>query len=426
MRFFIFAILSAILHTASAFPYSAPPLPDTVQPFLNIALLPSCARSCKDLLETATKCSPPTAPVSNNATYIDCFCKNQWLRSLNDVGEICGATCNKKDEAVIERTYGSLCGVPSPYVTLSSTTSSPITPMTTSSISTVVASSLLAVAPAETSAPTTGEPQHELESSETWYVSTMNPAQQPLLLLPKPASLMENSIKNTPLTQGRGHKHWKSVVKGVLIPLAVLIFVAVVALLYAWYTRIHARRRDRPMTREELEQYQEHLLQERLVEQGYIPLQTVDNSFRGRLGLRKSKAPSRDQISNRRTRRRNLSISTTAPLMNPSPYSEQGTWTPRRPASARTAASSIGQRSASSPLSPFPTLSPPLPVNPATLRTPAPPRIPATPQTPTAQRSISSPFPPTTAHSDAPLLPPIRSCLIRSATAHSLRFYKAE
>lgn len=199
------------------------------------------------------------------------------------------------------------------------------------------------------------------------------------------------------------------------------------------------------MTAEERERYLDRLLQERLEEQGLIPLQTIDNSLRGRLGrgLRRGPVSSRDQISNRRTRRHDLSVSTTAPLLPSSAASEPGTWTPRRPGSARTVASSIGQHSfasplnpysVSSPLSPNPHLAPPLPIVPSTprsatvVRTPHTPRAARTQGVSATQRSFSSPVmsPPAISDPGLPYLPPVGSLIMPSPLPRSLRIYKAE
>lgn len=230
------------------------------------------------------------------------------------------------------------------------------------------------------------------------------------------------------LTAGRAHKHWKSIVEGVLIPTAVVFSLAAVAALYAWYTRVRYRRRQRPMTDEERERYQDRLFQERLEELGLIPLQTVNNSPRGRIGLRWSAVTTRDPISNRRARGRNRSVNTTAPLLPSLTYSDSQTWTPRRPGSAITVASSIGQRSVHSPLSPHPQLAPPLPV---VLSTPHSSVLTDTQhhsRVQTVSRSFSSLVvgSHTIAGPVVPNLPPVNLLVGSSTLVQSLRIYKQE
>ena len=109
---------------------------------------------------------------------------------------------------------------------------------------------------------------------------------------------------------------------------------------------------------------------------GAIPLiSMMSRSSRQRV----SEAPRKDPIVNRRLRRRDLSIDTSAPLLSSSPASEAGTSTPRRPPSARTVASSTFRPTGSSPLDAFDP------------RTPVGPRLPYNPSTPTTPRSIYSP-----------------------------------
>ncbi|KAJ8117298.1 hypothetical protein OPT61_g1477 [Boeremia exigua] len=246
---------------------------------------------------------------------------------LHKIEGVCSISCNSKDQAAVGEWYGSVCGVP----TLSANPSPSASPDKT-----------------QASAPT------PTQSTSTDHTSVE----------------FEGMKDNQGGSESWGQKHWKSIVEGVLIPFAIVFLVAAIAALYAWYTRIRFRRRHRTMTDEERELHEERLYQERLREQGLIPLQTVDNSFRCRLGLKRNEANAQDPISNRRTRRRNLSISTTTPLIPDLTYNEDEAWNPQRPASARTVASSIAQRSVSSPLTPYPHIAPPLPIHSYNMRSP--------------------------------------------------------
>jgi len=182
------------------------------------------------------------------------------------------------------------------------------------------------------------------------------------------------------------------------------------------------------MTDEERERYQDRLFQERLEELGLIPLQTVNNNPRGRVGLRWSAVTTRNPISNRRARSRNLSVNTSAPLLPPLTYSDSQTWTLRRPGSAITVASSIGQRSVHSPLSPHPQLAPPLPVVLSTPHSSVLTRTQHLSREPTVSRSISSRV--VDSHTIAgpvgPYLPPVNFLVGSSTLVQSLRIYKQE
>lgn len=174
MRFLtVFAVLPAILHTASALPFSAP------FPFFSLTGLPKCARSCANILNAARSCVPPTAPVSNNATYVACFCQSQLLHSGNDIGGICPQNCNKDDEATIQGTYSALCGLPGPSATLFLSVPAPTTSPTgtstfTSSMPIASSTSAQTLTPTQTSKPTIEEPQDQPKRHETWYVYTGN------------------------------------------------------------------------------------------------------------------------------------------------------------------------------------------------------------------------------------------------------------
>lgn len=104
----------------------------------------------------------------NHATYVGCFCKNEWLLSLNDIEGICGHSFDKNDEADIGRYYGELCGVPSPYIMLSSTAPAIRTPIHTPSAKTSATTSILIEALDKSSLPVLEVPQDNREATESW------------------------------------------------------------------------------------------------------------------------------------------------------------------------------------------------------------------------------------------------------------------
>ncbi|KAJ4987827.1 hypothetical protein SVAN01_06707 [Stagonosporopsis vannaccii] len=341
-------------------------------------------------MKAATDCLLPTEHTGaiDHPTYLGCSCNNKLLRTLNDVREICGLSCDKKDEAVIEQYYGRICGVTGPYVTSSSVAPSPVRPSYTAPVKASDTTSTMVVVSAQSSLPAIARPQEDIEAPNSW-----------------------------------AHKHWKTILEGVLIPVAALFLIAAVAALYAWYTRILHRRRQRPMTDGERERYQDRLLQERLEELGLRPLQTVDNSLKGRIDPRRNAATARDPISNRRPRRSNLSISTTVPLRSSSMGIELRTWTPQRPGSVGTVAGSDEQ-----PLSHHRHLAPPLPAILSAPHHSALANIPHTPQNLMAHRSFSSPavFPGAVVRPAAPYLPLVENLVGHSPLVRSLHLYKQD
>lgn len=245
--------------------------------------------------------------------------------------------------------------------------------------------------------------------------------------------------------------------EGVTIPFAILLLLAAIAALYAWYTRIKARGRRRALTEAQEDAQFDRRFMEILRKEGLIPLETVNNQgLRERLGLKKGEPPASDPISNRRTRRRDRRISSTAPapLVQPFRNSGHGSWPPRRPDSVYTVANSIDRRSVSPLLSssPWSSMAPPLPVNPTS------PQDPVASRSSRARDSDSSSPPPRPCHtsvqpiisplprafraqqvvtslqndsdartsSAATRLSPLASSIPQSETQHSLRFYRDE
>lgn len=159
----ITASLAAILCISSA-------LPQTTQHFLDLASLPNCARSCSVLMKAATDCLLPTEHTGaiDHPTYLGCSCNNKLLRTLNDVREICGLSCDKKDEAVIEQYYGRICGVTGPYVTSSSVAPSPVRPSYTAPVKASDTTSTMVVVSAQSSLPAIARPQEDIEAPNSW------------------------------------------------------------------------------------------------------------------------------------------------------------------------------------------------------------------------------------------------------------------
>ncbi|KAF1845593.1 uncharacterized protein K460DRAFT_405843 [Cucurbitaria berberidis CBS 394.84] len=119
--------------------------------------LPSCARNCKILETSELNCVPPTAPSSSQATYVDCLCQSEYLRSLHANGEICHDVCDEKDDLAIYHSYNSICNTPNRAPTTSTT------PTVTPSSSPVAGTSDTA-----TSTPTK-DGQDKLNHQGTWF-----------------------------------------------------------------------------------------------------------------------------------------------------------------------------------------------------------------------------------------------------------------
>jgi hypothetical protein len=427
----LFTALAAIVLTVNALPVSTP------FPFFTLNGLPGCAKTCKSILNADIYCLPPTAPVSNEATYTSCFCQSQWLHGVKDNTGICPQECGEKDEKEIQNAYNDLCGIPGPsatrFLSVPAPTSAPTsTSAPSTSISIPLTTSTLTPAPIRTPAPPAAEPQDQPDEHETSYVHT------------------DPSADVLPLTSIRAHTHLVIILMPIL---GVLIGLVVWLLFVRWYTttkgighwygtrkiRIRVRERDPSHVELLLAKHQKYF--DRC--QRRNPILIVDNGRRARLWrwLKREKIhPAEGQevhelqetnknlqrtfgikykpkdnkfvvdrgsrisrITNRRPRFTHdawIRANESAPLSRTrTPRSVRADRTPERPFSARTEASSVGPHSAYSPLdTPRRTIAPQLPARPGTpqtSRTPQSPHSPAIlpptvyrPTTPTVRSAI--------------------------------------
>ncbi|PYH99901.1 integral membrane protein [Aspergillus ellipticus CBS 707.79] len=70
---------------------------------------PSCGLTCSLLEEAQDNCVPPTAPQTNHATYVSCFCQSS-LSQLHTSNGICEDSCTSaSDRALIQTWYSKYC-----------------------------------------------------------------------------------------------------------------------------------------------------------------------------------------------------------------------------------------------------------------------------------------------------------------------------
>ena len=93
--------------------------------------LPICAQNCITLQTAANGCIPPAAPITNQATYDNCFCNSNFLTTLkaSPIG-ICDAECPvATDRQQVQSWFVNLCsaGIASAYsdVAAAPTTAAP-------------------------------------------------------------------------------------------------------------------------------------------------------------------------------------------------------------------------------------------------------------------------------------------------------------
>lgn len=72
---------------------------------------PACAVSCQVLTQAQDACVPPSAPVSNQQTYVSCFCQSTLLSNLkNNAAGVCGTSCSNQAELVqLQKWYADYC-----------------------------------------------------------------------------------------------------------------------------------------------------------------------------------------------------------------------------------------------------------------------------------------------------------------------------
>lgn len=406
--------LAAVLLTASALPVSTP------FPFFTLKGLPECAKTCKNILNANLYCWPPTAPVSNEATYVACFCQSRWLYGVKDGTGICQQDCSEKDEKEIQATYDDLCGIPHPSATRFLSVPAPTTSRTSTSepsasISILLTTSKITLAPIPTFFSPATDLQRQPDDRKSWHVHT------------------DFFVDVLPLTLNRTSEHLVAVI---VIPFAGLAMLLIVWLLFVqwysttkgighWYSscrlRTRARKRD-PSHQEVLLANHQKWLENC---QRRAPVTILDNSRTARLWrwLKGGKARSTDDeniielqdmnttlqskfgveynprknrfvvergsripgIKDHRTRftreqwlRTNESFAQHQTSRNVRRYKLS-----RRSSSSRTEASSVDQCSVYSPLdSPWRTIVPPLPVRSSTPRTPQTPQSPQSPTIP--------------------------------------------
>jgi hypothetical protein len=72
---------------------------------------PACALSCAVLTQAQDSCIPPAAPVTNQATYVNCFCQSALLTTLHTSPDsLCTAYCTvESDRQLLEQWYNNFC-----------------------------------------------------------------------------------------------------------------------------------------------------------------------------------------------------------------------------------------------------------------------------------------------------------------------------
>jgi hypothetical protein len=130
-------------------------------PIVDYTQVAACARGCSILTVAQGVCVPPVALAANKATYLDCFCRSSYLKTLYNGGDICHEACTVIDALTIHQYFRSICDSASPPQTSSSSTSTPTWSPSPTSSSTANEPTTAPSPPTDTS--------DKAKKPETWF-----------------------------------------------------------------------------------------------------------------------------------------------------------------------------------------------------------------------------------------------------------------
>jgi hypothetical protein len=120
---------------------------------------PECGLSCTALTEAQSACVPPQAAVTNDETYISCFCQSAYLTGLTTSGTVCTSCTSYSDQELLVNWYNGYCAggytstLTATATTTSSSTSSTNTAPTTTTAGATTGTSTSAAASSKSSGP---------------------------------------------------------------------------------------------------------------------------------------------------------------------------------------------------------------------------------------------------------------------------------
>lgn len=95
---------------------------------------PECGLTCTILQTAQSACVPPSAAVTNDQTYISCFCQSSYLTSLKSSGALCTTCTSASDQQLLVNWYNGYCD--GGYTSTLSATTTTTTASSTSSTAT--------------------------------------------------------------------------------------------------------------------------------------------------------------------------------------------------------------------------------------------------------------------------------------------------
>lgn len=106
---------------------------------------PACGLTCPVLTQVQTGCVPPQAPVTNDQTYVNCFCNSPTLVGLKTTGTVCYTCTDATSQNLLVQWFNGYCngGYTSTLTsTATSTTSAATSGATTTGSATTTATNV--------------------------------------------------------------------------------------------------------------------------------------------------------------------------------------------------------------------------------------------------------------------------------------------
>lgn len=106
------------------------------QTVINYDALPACAQNCVPLKTAQDGCVPPAAQVTNQETYVSCFCQSAFLTQFyQGSAAICSSACTSPaDQTSIQQWYVNYCRTGQGGVVSSATSNAPTASTATPSV----------------------------------------------------------------------------------------------------------------------------------------------------------------------------------------------------------------------------------------------------------------------------------------------------
>ncbi|KAL4988188.1 hypothetical protein BDW68DRAFT_98438 [Aspergillus falconensis] len=103
--------LSAFFHLSLALINSVLAQDVQLRPTAASSSFPACGLTCSVLAQADDSCTPPTAQVTNQETYVSCFCQSDLLKNFQTTADgTCDDTCTSSDDRqLLQQWYVDFC-----------------------------------------------------------------------------------------------------------------------------------------------------------------------------------------------------------------------------------------------------------------------------------------------------------------------------